>query len=174
MKWSRFNTHTDTIYRGLIKPYNCLTNKLSSTVCILPLASFDKDIRNIPVELKVLWDTGASLTFIKPRIRDKLKLCMFKTDASAEIAGLGGIFKADFSIASIILTENLKIDYCPVHVLDYPVNYDMVIGMNIINMGDFMVNNTDNKTSFSFVAPPLPERFSLIERAEIYNKKMKS
>jgi len=59
---------------------------------------------------------------------------MFKTDASADIAGLGGIFKADFSIASIILTENLKIDYCPVHVLDYPVNYDMVIGMNIINI----------------------------------------
>jgi len=164
--------HINSKYRGLIKPYNSLTNKLTSTAYMLPLASFDKDIRNIPVKLKVLWDTGATLTFIKPIIRDKLKLCMFKTDASADIAGLGGIFKADFSIASIILTENLKIDYCPVHVLDYPINFDMIIGMNIINMGDFLINNTDNKTSFSFVAPPLPERLSLIERAEFYNRQM--
>jgi len=164
--------HINSKYRGLIKPYNCLTNKLTTTACILPLASLDRNIRNIPVELKVLWDTGATLTFIKPQIRDKLKLCMIKTEASADIAGLGGIFKADFTIASIILTENLKIDYCPIYVLDYPINFDMVIGMNIINMGDFLINNTDNKTSFSFVTPPLPERFSLIEKAEIYNRQI--
>ena len=163
--------HINSKYRGLIKPYNSLTNKLTSTAYMLPLASFDKDIRNIPVKLKVLWDTGATLTFIKPIIRDKLKLCMFKTDASADIAGLGGIFKADFSIASIILTENLKIDYCPVHVLDYPINFDMIIGMNIINMGDFSVSNTESKTSFSFIIPPLPDRINYADIANSLNNK---
>jgi hypothetical protein len=161
--------HINLKYRGLIKPYDCLTNKLTTTACILPLASFDKDIRNVPFEIKVLWDTGATLTFIKPNLRDKLKLCMFKTDASADIAGLGGIFKADFSIASIILTENLKIDYCPVYVLDYPVNFDMVIGMNIINMGDFSICNTDMKTSFSFIVPPLPNRINFTDIADALN-----
>ena len=59
-KYIFIKSFNDYNKNNVIKPYNCLTNRLSSKVFILPLASFDKDIRNIPVELKVLWDTGAS------------------------------------------------------------------------------------------------------------------
>jgi len=37
-------------------------------------------------------------------------------------------------------------------------------------MGDFAVCNTENKTSFSFIIPPLPEKTDFTERAKQLNK----
>ena len=157
-------------HRGFIKLYNGPINKLSTTVNILPTASADKVLKNIPVQIEALWDTGATLTFIKPKIRDQLKLRMFRTGSSISIAGVGGLVKADFTVLSLFLATNFAIEYCPAYVVDFPVNFDMVIGMDIINMGDFAVCNTENKTSFSFVVPPLPDRIDFTDKADALNK----
>jgi hypothetical protein len=163
--------HTNHIeYRGFIKSFDGPVNKLATTVNILPIASSDKTLRNMPIEVNALWDTGATLTFIKPEIRDRLKLRMVRVDSPASIAGLGGLVKADFTIVSIFLTSNFAIEYCPAYVVDFPVKFDMVIGMDIINMGDFAVCNTENKTSFSFVVPPLPDRINFSDKAEMLNR----
>jgi hypothetical protein len=53
------------------------------------------------------------------------------------------------------------------------INFDIIIGMDIINMGDFAVCNTENKTSFSFVVPPLPDRINFADKAEILNRQEK-
>jgi|GEM_PF-3182310 len=159
-------------YRGFSKSYDKPVKKLIATANILPLSSMETCLRNTPTEVKILWDTGASLTFIKPKIRDQLKLCMFKTDASATIAGVGGLFKADFTIISIQLNDYFTIEYCPVYVLDFPIDSDMIIGMDILSMGDFLVSSADKKTTFSFVVPPLPENINLADRAEKLNKQI--
>jgi len=160
-------------YRGFIKSYYSSVNKLSTTVKILPIGSSDKNIKNSTVTIEALWDTGATLTFIKPRIRDQLKLRMFRTGSSISIAGVGGLVKADFTVLSIFLASNFEIEYCPAYVVDFPVNFDMVIGMDIINMGDFAVCNSENKTSFSFVVPPLPNRINFADKADVLNKQKK-
>jgi len=157
-------------YRGFCKSYDKPIKKLFATANILPLSSMDACLRKTLAEVKTLWDTGASLTFIKPKVRDQLKLCTFMNDASATIAGVGGLFKADFTIVSIQLNAYFTIEYCPVYVLDFPVNSDMIIGMDILSMGDFLVSNAGKKTTFSFVMPPLPDSKNLAEIAEIYNK----
>ena len=126
----------------------------------------------MPIEVKILWDTGATLTFMKPELRDKLKLSMVRTESSAVIAGVGGQLKADFTYASILISQNFIIEYCPIYVLDFPVNADIVIGMNIINMGDFSVNNTNANTSFSFIMPPLFDRINYADIADVLNQKM--
>jgi len=158
-------------YRGFIKSYDCPKNKLITTANIFPITSMDKNLRNMPTEVKALWDTGATLTFIKPALRDRLKLSMVRTESSAVIAGVGGRVKADFTYVSILLSRNFIIEYCPVYVVDFPVNVDIVIGMDIINMGDFVVSNTDAKTSFSFIVPPLPSRIDFSNMADTLNKK---
>ena len=56
-----------------------------------------------------------------------------------------------------------------INVVDFPGNFDMVIGMDIINMGDFAVCNADNKTSFSFIIPPLPNRINYSDIANALN-----
>jgi hypothetical protein len=164
--------HTNHIeYRGFIKSYDGPVNKLATTANILPIASSDKTLSNTPFEINALWDTGATLTFIKPEIRDRLKLRMVRIDSPVSIAGLGGLVKADFTIISICLTPNFIIEYCPAYVIDFPVKFDVVIGMDIINMGDFAVCNAESKTSFSFVVPPLPDRINFADKAKMLNER---
>jgi predicted aspartyl protease len=162
--------HNSTVYRGFSKSYGRPVNKLTTVVNILPVLSADKNFRSIPVEIKALWDTGATLTFIKPKFRDQLQLHMARTESTAVIAGVGGMVKADFTFVSVILAQNFKIEYCPVYVLDFPVNVDMIIGMDIIKLGDFVICNTDNKTSFSFAIPPFPDRIDLADKVDEINK----
>jgi hypothetical protein len=152
-------------YRSFIKSYDKSVNKLKTTLEIKPIASTDKNLYNELVKVNALWDTGATLSFIKPKLRDQLKLRMFRTGSSVSIAVVGGIVKADFTLLSMHLTNNFIIEYCPIYVVDLPVNFDMVIGMDIISMGDFALCNTNNKTSFSFVIPPLPDGINLSEKA---------
>ena len=156
-------------YRGFITSYDRPVDKLVSKANIIPIASADKTLQNMPIKLNVLWDTGASLTFIKPKINEKLKLRIFSSDYSIYIAGIGGKVKADLTTMSICLSNSFIIGCIPVYVVDFPVNYDMVIGMNIINMGDFSVNNTDAKTSFYFIMPPLPNRIDYADIANALN-----
>ena len=161
-------------HQGFTKSYDCPRNKLITTANLFPITSFDKDLRNMPIEIKALWDTGATLTFIKPKLKEQLKLGMVRTDSSAVIAGVGGKVKADFTYASILISPNFLIQYCQVYVADFPVdNVDIIIGMDIINMGDFVVCNAENKTAFSFVVPPLPYRINLADNVKALNKQMK-
>jgi len=56
--------------------------------------------------------------------------------------------------------------------VDFPVNVDIIIGMDIINMGDFVVCNAENKTTFSFVVPPLPYKINLADNVKALNKQI--
>jgi hypothetical protein len=95
---------------------------------------------------------------------------MFRIGPSITISGIGGAVKANFTIMSIFLTYNLGIERCPVYVLDFPGNADIIIGMDIIKMGDFAACNSDGKTSFSFVMPPFPDRVNFVDKADALNK----
>jgi hypothetical protein len=43
--------------------------------------------------------------------------------------------------------------------------------MDIITMGDFVINNADGQTLFSFVIPPFKDKISFSEKAGSINKK---
>jgi hypothetical protein len=159
-----------TAYRGFIKSYTALVNKLITPINVLPVASRDKSLRNVSVELDALWDTGATKSCMRPGLRDRLNLRMFRIGSSVTIAGIGGKVQADFTIVSIFLANNLKIEYCPVYVLDFPGSSDLIIGMDIVMKGDFAVCNADGKTSFSFAVPPFPDRINLADRANVANE----
>jgi len=156
-------------YQGFTKSYDCSKNRLVTTANLFPITSFDKELRNMPIEIKALWDTGATLTFIKPKLKEQLKLGMVRTESSAVIAGVGGKVNADFTYASILISPNFLIQYCQVYVVDFPVNEDIIIGIDIINMGDFVVCNAESKTAFSFVVPPLPYRINLADNVKALN-----
>jgi hypothetical protein len=153
-------------YRGFIKSYAAPVSKLITPVSILPVSSRDKTLHSIPAKLEALWDTGAMKTCMRPGLRDRLGLRMFRAGPSVTIAGIGGKVNADFTVVSIFLTDNLGIELCPVYVLDFPGNADIIIGMDIIGMGDFAVCNYNNETSFSFAMPPFPDRINFVDKAE--------
>ena len=162
---------TNYDYRGFTKSYGKLTDKLLLPITIQPIASTDPVLRNEHIEIISLWDTGATITAIKPSLKDKLKLRLIEDKHSAIVGGLGRPVKANCTITTLYITPNFVLEFCPTYVLDLSINVDMVIGMDIINMGDFYIDNTNNETSFTFVVPPIPRKIDLIEIAERVKEK---
>jgi uncharacterized protein YchJ len=56
-------------------------------------------------------------------------------------------------LINIILRNNVGIPYLRVTEGIIHGSYDVLIGMDIINKGDFAVTNKDGKTAFSFRTP---------------------
>jgi hypothetical protein len=50
---------------------------------------------------------------------------------------------------------------------------DMLIGMNLIQLGDFSISNWDIKTVFTFAIPPFQNRTDLYEKAIAVSKRKK-
>ena len=160
-------------YRGFIQSYDAPVNKLTTLVKIKPVLSVDTTLRIKSVELTALWDTGATISCIKPSVKDMLKLTLVRSSSSVNIAGIGGIVKADVTLLSIFLVYNLEIEYCPLYVVDFPGSADIIIGMDIIGMGDLAVCNADGKTTFSFAIPPFPDKIDLAAKADAFNKQIR-
>ena len=161
--------HEIVKYSGLTVSYNNPVNSLIAPINILPLLIADKVSRSTQVRINALWDTGATVTCIKPELFDTLKLRLLDSINHTTIAGVGGKIAAKTTLLSLFITSSFEIAFCPVYVADFPGNADILIGMDIINKGDFIICNTNNKTSFSFVVPSLPERIDLAQKADVIN-----
>jgi hypothetical protein len=157
-------------YRGFTQTYPSIVNRLITPISIAPVSSRNKAIRGIPVKLKALWDTGAMKSLIKPELVKRLDLQMYRVGSAVSFSGIGGRVKADFTMLTIFLTDNMGIEGCPAYVINFPGGADIIIGMDIINMGDFAVCNIEGQTSFSFAMPPLPDRIDFIDRINILNE----
>lgn len=47
----------------------------------------------------------------------------------------------------------------------------MLIGMDVIVLGDFTVQNYNGKTHYSFSLPPFDNKYDMLEKANQINKK---
>jgi len=156
-------------HRAFTISYDKSVSKLVTPVSVLPVATVDKLSCNKPVEVEALWDTGATSTCIKPALFERLNLRLLGSDNRTTLTGIGGNVKAGLTLVNLLLTSKFGIEFCPVYVLDFPSSTDVLIGMDIIKMGDFVVCNADSKTSFSFAVPPFPDRINLVDKAETTN-----
>jgi predicted aspartyl protease len=106
------------------------------------------------VEAKAIWDTGASCSLITPEIAAKLKLkpvskTMMATPSDKNV--LSNVY-----LINIYLPNKAKIAY--IQALEGILSgCDMLIGMDIISLGDFAVTNFNGKTMFSFRMPSMAE-----------------
>ena len=156
-------------YRAFFTTYDGITDELTTPVIIRPLYTTDTAFRGISFEVEALWDTGATDTCVKPTLWERLKLRPLEFGRK-QFTGIGGNVTADLTFVNLLLTPKLEIVCSPVYITDFPGDADMLIGMDIIGLGDFIVCNANNKTSFSFAIPPFPDRINLADKAEIANK----
>jgi hypothetical protein len=126
------------------------------------------------IEVEALWDTGADMTCVKPSLQAKLNLCRSELVKPMIMSGIGGDVAAEGALVSIWLTPNFALELCPVYIVDFPGDQELLIGMDIIAMGDFAVCNADGKTSFSFAVPPFPERINFADKADALNAQNKA
>jgi len=150
--------------------YTGITNKLTTRAGIRPVYTDGAARRGGLSAVKALWDTGATMTCIKPALRERLKMRLLESGGT-EIAGIGGRTAAGATVVNLLVVPGLEIKNCPVYVIDFPGDAELLIGMNIISKGDFAVCNAGGATSFSFAVPPFPGRINLEDRAEAANRR---
>ncbi len=143
----------------MIQGIHCFTRKYDGiskrllTECFVSAAWLPQDDTSAPplLEFVALWDTGATASVITANVAMKLELLpegtseVFHAQGSTHVpnyfVNLGLPNRVE--IAGIRVTEGI-LKGC-----------DVLIGMDIINMGDFAVTNRDGETIFSFQMPSI-------------------
>ncbi len=99
-----------------------------------------------------IWDTGATKSVITHDVVERLGLI---ASGKTNLHGVAGsIENADAYLVTFILPNKLEVN--GVRVVKVPQiagKADILIGMDIITLGDFSVTNVSGKTVFSFRTP---------------------
>ena len=98
------------------------------------------------------WDTGATNTVITPEIVTALGL---KPSDKNAVSTLNGIINVDTYLIDLCFENGYKIANLRVFSSeDYSdFDYDVLIGMDVITKGDFVVSTVNGETTFSFRMP---------------------
>lgn len=103
------------------------------------------------VNALALWDTGATTTCISSKVVDDLGLV---PTGKMNIKTPSGETQVNTYLIDIILPNKVRmasVDVCDSEIGNQGI--DVLIGMNIILMGDFAVSNYNGKTVFTFRYP---------------------
>lgn len=96
-----------------------------------------------------IWDTGAAITTISDRVVRRLGLHKVSGGIVNHIGGSSeyGTYFIDLLLPDGVAIPSLK-------VMDGILNgCDVLIGMDVISLGDFAVSNLNGETTFSFKIP---------------------
>jgi len=96
-----------------------------------------------------MWDTGADTTIISSRIVNELKLQPYKQGG---IAGIGGATGSNVYLVHVLVPTGDFVTSVEVMESDFE-DIDVLIGMDVIIFGDFLITNKDGKTIFQFRTP---------------------
>ena len=136
-------------------PGLCFTAKNTSIAYSLPAKVYvESPTTQKSVEANAIWDTGASRSLIRPEIAAKLNLKpISKTfmDTPSDKSVPSNVY-----LINVYLPNRAKI--MNIQALEgTPNSCDMLIGMDVITLGDFAVTNLDGKTMYSFRIPSMTE-----------------
>jgi len=98
---------------------------------------------------KAIWDTGATGTVITQKVKNE---CNLKPIGVVNVATTKGILTTNSFLFNVWLPNRVmapNVEGCLAEI----EGADVLIGMNIISQGDFVVTNKDGKTVFSFRLP---------------------
>jgi predicted aspartyl protease len=104
-------------------------------------------------QFTALWDTGASGTVISKAVVDKLAL---KPIGKSKVFHANGESIVNVYAINLFLPNQVAFQFIKVTegVLS---GFDLLIGMDIITIGDFSISNVGGKTTFSFRVPSIKE-----------------
>ena len=129
------------------KEYESQPEAILTNVIICPAVDLSANVA-VPVHCQVenvLWDTGATNTLISQEVVNALGL---QPKNKALISSAGGDVESWTYLVHVILptgTAELNVQA----LLNDNSDYDVVIGMDIINSCDFCYTNKDGKSTFS-------------------------
>ena len=98
-----------------------------------------------------LWDTGSTNSNISKNAASKLGL---EPDGTGTLDTPAGQIQCNIYKVDIILDSNVSINN--VRVFESEIgsqDIDLLIGMDVIQRGEFIISNSEGKTKFSFSMP---------------------
>ena len=125
---------------------NALVTKVDVAIAFDPLTT---NPHPQTIEYKGLWDTGATGTVVTKKVVDDLGL---------KQVGIVKVFHADGECLQPVYLVNVmlphKVGFQYIRVTEGKLNgFDVLIGMDIISQGDFVITNSNKNTTFSFRTP---------------------
>ncbi|MBU1092439.1 retropepsin-like domain-containing protein [Patescibacteria group bacterium] len=151
--------------------YNGLTRVLMTEVGVsIPFLGTPDQTQKIVVEkYQGIWDTGATGSVVTKRVVDKLGL---KPIGAQKVYHAGGESVSSVYLVNIALPSNVMVQGVKVTEGDLPPKggADLLIGMDIIGLGDFSVSHVGGKSTMSFRMPSCRET-DYIGEANLQNMK---
>lgn len=103
------------------------------------------------LKVKAIWDTGSTHTLITDRVVNFLRL---KPTGKSEVVSLGGVSLESTYVVNLNLAENLHIDLLrTIGCKALGRDLDVLIGMDVIRRGDFILSQSNKATYFCFQLP---------------------
>lgn len=113
-------------------------------------------------DFDAIWDTGATNTVISPQV---VNACNLKPFSMAQVHTASGTSVCEVYLVNIALPNGVA--FANVPVTNQPLTgAHVLIGMDIMGMGDFAVTNKGGKTTFSFRFPSM-ERIDFVKSSPI-------
>jgi len=160
-------------------PFRCFTTRSSGRVDVLRndiLISEAFDPRSGDPEPQQkqfigLWDTGATGTVIQRHVADSLGIAPIGRVICRGVGkdGTPNEFETNSYLVNVHLPN--KVVIVGVRVMEGTIaGADVLLGMDIIGSGDFVVSNFNGKTTWSFRTPP-GEEVDFVKDLREYNHK---
>lgn len=162
--------------------YNGLSNTLVTPVIVIPdvnptqerFADILSNSSNSNFLLNALWDTGATASCIKPQAAKRVGIDNnFVTYARVRGVNSKEEQKPVYRVGAFILPNRVNIPGVHLIESDIASEADILIGMDIILLGDLSISNYGGKTVFCFSMPPHENIIDLVERSNKVNSKIK-
>ena len=102
------------------------------------------------IEFDAIWDTGATASVITQRVVDA---CGLQPIGMTQVQGVHGASTVETYLVNIHLPNKVGVQHVQVTKGNLGDGASVLIGMDIITLGDFCVTNKGGKTIFSFRVP---------------------
>ena len=132
--------------------FNNKVGVLTTPIGIYTTNRFNKEFKPFKKVYTALWDTGSNISVISFELAEKLNL---EPIGEIHVDTAGGHIVMNKYRISINLPNHLNIEDIIVSSGKLGPGIDLLIGMDIITLGDFSISNYNNKTMFSFVFPSI-------------------
>jgi len=125
----------------------------------VPVDSYSKHGK-ISMNSMALVDTGATGSCISRRFAENAQL---KTYKRSKIRGFNGTSIVPVYSLDILLPNGILFTNMDVAEFQNNYNFDFIIGMNILRMGDMALTNAKGEMVFTFRIPPAETHIDFVE-----------
>src|SRR5579862_1235275 len=101
-------------------------------------------------QFQAIWDTGATNSLVTQAVVDT---CGLKPIGVIDVRGVGFSGPSDVYLINVGLMNKVMVPHVRVAKGNLAPGADMLIGMDIITIGDFVITNQGGRTVFSFCVP---------------------